>query len=196
MPAAGTTLAVAHKMNRRYIGIEQMDYIESITLERLKKVIDAEQGGVSKAVNWQGGGSVIYAKLMPLNAVFKEKIENAESMDELKQIAKEIIQKALLEYCVDRDKLQSVIANEQSEVKQSSNSKAVLNLNDTENSLDCHEVTNATSRNDSVSLNEAKELLKLALDSNMDYVLYGDIDDAEYKIDDETKAFNKEFYGE
>lgn len=110
---SGTTLAVAHKMKRRYIGIEQMDYIENITLERLKKVIDAEQGGASKAVNWQGGGSVIYTELMPLNAVFKEKIENAASMDELKQIAKEITQKAFLEYCIDRDKLQSVIANEQ-----------------------------------------------------------------------------------
>ncbi|UWV79441.1 site-specific DNA-methyltransferase [Mycoplasmopsis felis] len=41
---SGTTAAVAHKMNRRYIGIEQMDYIQDITIERLKKVIDGEQG--------------------------------------------------------------------------------------------------------------------------------------------------------
>lgn len=52
---SGTTLAVAHKMKRRYIGIEQMDYIESITKERLKKVIDGEQGGISKACEWNGG---------------------------------------------------------------------------------------------------------------------------------------------
>ena len=57
---SGTTCAVAHKMGRRYIGVEQMDYIEDITVERMKKVIDGEQGGISKSVNWQGGGSFVY----------------------------------------------------------------------------------------------------------------------------------------
>lgn len=71
---SGTTLAVAMKMKRQFIGIEQMDYIESITKERLKKVVAGEQGGISKAVDWQGGGSFIYAELMPLNAVYKEKL--------------------------------------------------------------------------------------------------------------------------
>ncbi|MCY7007942.1 site-specific DNA-methyltransferase [Fusobacterium simiae] len=60
---SGTTCAVAHKMGRRYIGIEQMDYIENITVERMKKVIEGEQGGISKAVNWQGGGSFVYCEL-------------------------------------------------------------------------------------------------------------------------------------
>ncbi|ATV63753.1 DNA methyltransferase [Fusobacterium pseudoperiodonticum] len=60
---SGTTAAVAHKMGRRYIGIEQMDYIENITVERMKKVIEGEQGGISKAVNWQGGGSFVYCEL-------------------------------------------------------------------------------------------------------------------------------------
>lgn len=53
---SGTALAVAHKMKRRWIGIEQMDYIETITKERMSKVINGEQGGVSKAVGWSGGG--------------------------------------------------------------------------------------------------------------------------------------------
>ncbi|WP_416322292.1 DNA methyltransferase [Mycoplasmopsis felis] len=61
---SGTTAAVAHKMNRRYIGIEQMDYIQDITIERLKKVIDGEQGGISKSVNWNGGGSFVYCELL------------------------------------------------------------------------------------------------------------------------------------
>ena len=43
-------------MNRQYIGIEQMDYIETVSVERLKKVIEGEQGGISKDVEWQGGG--------------------------------------------------------------------------------------------------------------------------------------------
>ena len=60
---SGTTAAVAHKLGRRYIGIEQMDYIKNITVERMKKVIEGEQGGISKAVNWQGGGSFVYCEL-------------------------------------------------------------------------------------------------------------------------------------
>lgn len=61
---SGTTLAVAHKMGRRWIGIEQMDYIQSVTKERLKKVLAGEQGGVSKACEWKGGGGFIYAEMM------------------------------------------------------------------------------------------------------------------------------------
>ncbi|EEO7742457.1 site-specific DNA-methyltransferase, partial [Campylobacter upsaliensis] len=83
---SGTTLAVAHKMKRRFIGIEQMDYIESITKERLKKVVAGEQGGISKALNWQGGGSFIYAELMPLNAVYKKEIIESSSEKELENI--------------------------------------------------------------------------------------------------------------
>lgn len=64
---SGTTCAVAHKMGRRYIGIEQMDYIEDIAVERLKKVIDGEQGGISKAVEWNGGGSFVYAELKTID---------------------------------------------------------------------------------------------------------------------------------
>lgn len=60
---SGTTAAVAHKMGRRYIGVEQMDYIQDITVERLKKVLEGEQGGISKAQNWHGGGSFVYCKL-------------------------------------------------------------------------------------------------------------------------------------
>jgi len=60
---SGTTQAVAHKMNRRYLGVEQMDYIHDIPIKRLKKVIHGEQGGISKTVNWQGGGSFVYAEL-------------------------------------------------------------------------------------------------------------------------------------
>ncbi|WP_238334464.1 hypothetical protein [Arsenophonus endosymbiont of Bemisia tabaci] len=47
-----------------------MDYINDITIPRLQKVIDGEQGGISKEVNWQGAGSFVYAELMELNAYF------------------------------------------------------------------------------------------------------------------------------
>ncbi|WP_434342657.1 DNA methyltransferase [Mycoplasma capricolum] len=76
---SGTTAAVAHKMNRRYIGIEQMDYIQDVTIERLKKVINGEQGGISKSVNWQGGGSFLYCELIE-NA--KQLISDIQKADE------------------------------------------------------------------------------------------------------------------
>jgi adenine-specific DNA-methyltransferase len=60
---SGTTAAVAHKMNRRYIGIEMGDHAETHCQPRLKKVIEGEQGGISKAVNWQGGGGFHYFRL-------------------------------------------------------------------------------------------------------------------------------------
>jgi adenine-specific DNA-methyltransferase len=60
---SATTLAVAHKMNRKYIGIELGEHAKTHCQPRLKKVIDGEQGGISKAVNWQGGGGFRFLKL-------------------------------------------------------------------------------------------------------------------------------------
>ena len=60
---SGTTAAVAQKMNRRYIGIELGEHAVTHCVPRLKKVIDGEQGGISKAVNWQGGGGFRFYKL-------------------------------------------------------------------------------------------------------------------------------------
>ncbi len=60
---SGTTAAVAHKMNRRFIGIEMGDHAETHCQPRLKMVIEGEQGGISKAVNWQGGGGFHYFRL-------------------------------------------------------------------------------------------------------------------------------------
>ncbi|MGL2751723.1 DNA methyltransferase [Helicobacter pylori] len=83
---SGTTCAVAHKMKRRYIGIEQMDYIETITKERLKKVIEGEQGGISKKCGFKGGGSFVYAELKEVNLGIKKQILNAKSVDECLKI--------------------------------------------------------------------------------------------------------------
>ena len=60
---SGTTAAVAHKMNRRYIGIEMGEHAQTHCQPRLKKVIEGEQGGISQAVNWQGGGGFHYFRL-------------------------------------------------------------------------------------------------------------------------------------
>lgn len=157
---SGTTLAVAHKMKRRWIGIEQMDYIESITKERLKKVVAGEQGGISKAVNWQGGGSFIYAELMPLNAIYKERIKNINDEKMLDSIYKDLESKAFLDYRID---LPEILENK--EFKE-------------------------------LDLEKKKEALLSILDSNMDYVLYGDIEDKDYAISSEVIELNKIFYGD
>jgi adenine-specific DNA-methyltransferase len=60
---SGTTAAVAHKMGRRWIGIEMGAHAATHCLPRLQKVIDGEQGGISKAVNWQGGGGFRFLTL-------------------------------------------------------------------------------------------------------------------------------------
>ncbi|WQT08795.1 site-specific DNA-methyltransferase [Helicobacter pylori] len=83
---SGTTCAVVHKMKRRYIGIEQMDYIETITKERLKKVIGGEQGGISKKCDFKGGGSFVYAELKEVNLEVKKQILNAKSVSECLKI--------------------------------------------------------------------------------------------------------------
>ncbi|WP_270965181.1 site-specific DNA-methyltransferase [Campylobacter upsaliensis] len=157
---SGTTLAVAMKMKRQFIGIEQMDYIESITKERLKKVVSGEQGGISKAVGWSGGGSFIYAELMPLNVAYKERIKNINDEKMLDSIYKDLESKAFLDYRIDLDSI----------------------LKDKEfKDLD---------------LQEKKEVLLDILDSNMDYVLYGDIEDKDYAISSEVIELNKIFYGD
>ncbi|WP_238409732.1 site-specific DNA-methyltransferase [Helicobacter pylori] len=92
---SGTTCAVAHKMKRRYIGIEQMDYIETITKERLKKVIEGEQGGISKKCDFKGGGSFVYAELKEVNLEVKKQILNAKSKSECLKIFNDLNERIL-----------------------------------------------------------------------------------------------------
>jgi len=67
---SGTTAAVAHKMKRRWIGIEMGEHARSHCQPRLMKVVDGEQGGISASVGWQGGGGFRFYQLGP--AVFDE----------------------------------------------------------------------------------------------------------------------------
>ncbi|GHR25837.1 site-specific DNA-methyltransferase [Helicobacter pylori] len=92
---SGTTCAVTHKMKRRYIGIEQMDYIETITKERLKKVIEGEQGGISKKCDFKGGGSFVYAELKEVNLEVKKQILNAKSANECLKIFNDLNERFL-----------------------------------------------------------------------------------------------------
>jgi adenine-specific DNA-methyltransferase len=62
---SGTTAAVAHKMGRKWIGIELGGHAFTHCIPRLKAVVDGEQGGISKAVGWQGGGGFKVYELAP-----------------------------------------------------------------------------------------------------------------------------------
>lgn len=56
---SGTTLAAAHKMGRRYVGIEIGDHITELVVNRLKSIVEGESGGISKIVNWREEGSLL-----------------------------------------------------------------------------------------------------------------------------------------
>ncbi len=98
---SGTTAAVAMKMNRRFIAVDQMDYIGTETLKRLKKVIEGEQGGISTAVNWQGGGSFVYCELAKANQQFIEEIASAKSHETLLDIWQRMKETGYLNYRIN-----------------------------------------------------------------------------------------------
>lgn len=72
---SGTTAAVAHKMGRRWIGVELGEHAKTHCYPRLKQVVDGEQGGISKAVNWKGGGGFKFYTLAP-SLLNKDKFDN------------------------------------------------------------------------------------------------------------------------
>ena len=122
---SGTTAAVAHKMNRQYIGVEQMDYINTVTVERLKKVIEGEQGGISKLENWHGGGSFVYMELAEKNEQAVRLISACKNGEELISIFDKLCSKYFLhynvrikEFCeeVKTDRFQSLPLKEQKEM--------------------------------------------------------------------------------
>lgn len=102
---SGTTQATAHKKERQYIGIEQMDYINDVSIARLKKVIEGEQGGVSEKVNWKGGGSFIYAELYSLNEVFLHEVQACQNSKELNILLEKMKDKAYLNFKIDLEKV-------------------------------------------------------------------------------------------
>lgn len=98
---SGSTCAVALKTRRKFIGIEQMDYINSTTVERLIGAIAGDQGGISKAVEWAGGGEFVYCELAKANQGFVDAIQSAKSAEELLAIWNTMQEKAFLSYRVN-----------------------------------------------------------------------------------------------
>lgn len=98
---SGTTAAVAHKMGRRYICVEQLDYGNNDSVVRLQNTIKGEQSGISKAVNWKGGGSFVYAELKQWNEEYMQAIQEAKTAKEIAAIYKKMRAEAFFRYEVD-----------------------------------------------------------------------------------------------
>lgn len=93
---SGTTAAVAHKMGRRYIGIEQLDYGCNSPLVRLRKVIDGDKSGISKSVGWKGGGSFVYVELAQQGEQLMSELQDAAAKDEINRVLTRATERGLL----------------------------------------------------------------------------------------------------
>ena len=177
---SGTTAAVAHKMGRQYIGIEQLDYGENDSVVRLNNVIgkkaksdgemfdkiECDQSGISRAVNWRGGGDFIYCELMKYNEAFMDKIQAAKSSKELVNLWKGIAENSFLNWYVNPEMPEEAVND-------------FIAIGKTENGLD-----------------KQKKLLAELLNKNQLYVNLSEIDDADFNVSDEDKKLNQSFYGE
>lgn len=106
---SGTTAAVAHKMNRQYICIEQIDKQTDTIVKRLNKILVNESSGISKAVNWQGGGEFVYAELAPFNESAKQQILACENSDDIKTLFNELYERYFLKYNVSVNEFSQII---------------------------------------------------------------------------------------
>ena len=174
----GTTCAVAHKMGRQYIGIEQLDYEENDSVVRPQNVIgkrkkdslieeykDYDKTGISKSVTWQGGGDFIYCELMKYNEIFIDKIQYAESSNELLKIWKDIAENSFLNWYVNPGMPEEAVTN-------------FIEIGRFENGLE-----------------KQKKLLAELLNKNQLYVTLSEIDDADFKVSKEDKELNRLFFG-
>lgn len=101
----GTTASVAHKLERQWIGVEQLDYGDNDPVLRLTKVTNGDQTGISKNVGWQGGGSFVYAHIKNDANSFRERIQKAATDKALEDLLGEAKKSSFLSYRVDPAKL-------------------------------------------------------------------------------------------
>ncbi len=163
---SGTTAAVAHKLGCQYIGIEQLDYGDNDSVKRLQNVIEGDTSGISKSINWQGGGNFIYCELMKYNDVFIDRIQAAKTSKELLKIWQEIAEGSFLNWYVNPEMPDDAVKDFEA-------------LGNEENGFE-----------------KQQHLLASLLDKNQLYVNYSEIDDAMFKVSKEDKELNKAFYGE
>ena len=168
---SGTTAAVAHKMNRQYIGVEQMDYGENDSVQRLINVIKGEQSGISKGIEWnpQNPGlldgdkyqhnSFVYCELAQANQQLVDEIMEATLSSQLQKMWTILQEKGFLSY-----KVTPKMINEHAE-----------------------EFAD-------LSLDDQKRFLIECLDKNMLYIPFADMDDSAFTLSDNDKLLTRQFY--
>ncbi len=167
----GTTAATAHKMNRQYIGVEQMDSQIDIIYTRLKKVVQGEQSGISKSVGWNPQSptlidgdkythnSFVYLELAEANQVFVNEIEAATNAQQLQSIWQRMQGTGFLSYRITPQQI----------------NKAVEQWTE-------------------LSLADQKRFLIECLDMNLLYVPFKDMDDSANNLTAEDKRLTRQFY--
>ena len=103
----GSTAAVSLKLKRKFITLEQLNNHINLAKKRLKSVILGEASGISKDVNWQGGGSFVYAELMEKNSGFVRDVEKAANTTELLAVFDRMKNTADFDFRVDLDKFET-----------------------------------------------------------------------------------------
>ena len=157
---SGTTAAVALKLGRRFLCIEQMDYAETLTKARICGVLRGEENGVLPESGWRGGGSFLYCRLAKLNEALAEEIA-AAGPEDLPDLCRRMVKTGFISSRVTRAGLREAEAD-----------FAAL------------------------SPQEQKRFLLELLDKNQLYVNLCDLEDEEFAVSPEDRAFNRSFYGE
>ena len=168
---SGTTAAVAHKMNRRYIGCEQIDHQLVLIKTRLQNVIHGDSTGISKFVGWHpqnpdlldgdkyAHNSFVYCELAQANQQLVDEIMAANEPLKLQDVWALLQEKGFLSY-----KISPKLINEHAE-----------DFND-------------------LSLEDQKRFLIECLDKNMLYIPYSDIDDEGFTLSENDKQLTRQFY--
>ena len=99
-----STACASHKLNRKWISIEQIENQLSIGLKRVMGVLKGSDEGISKSVNWQGGGSFIYCELAKCNQNFIDQVMDAKDDKALITLLDTIKDKGFISYKVDKHK--------------------------------------------------------------------------------------------
>lgn len=161
---SGTTSAVAHKMKRQFIGVEQMNSQIKLSINRLNNVIAGDLSGISEDedIQWQGGGSFIYLELAKNNQNAIEKIQECKSYEELISFFDEMCEKYFLHYNVKIKQFREEICREENFKK--------------------------------LALEKQKEMFIKMLDLNQLYVNVSDMEDAKFSLSEEDIKLTKDFY--
>lgn len=161
---SGTTCAVAHKMGRQYIGIEQLDYGNNDSIKRLDNVINGDSTGISKFVDWQGGGEFISMNLFSLVDEILNKIKQAQSQSEINDIVTLLLSEKYFYY---------------------------LGIN--ENKTPYEEIF-VSDEFKQLSIDVQKQILHASIDKNNLYVDFNDLHDTTVNLSKEEKELNEKFY--